>query len=477
MKTAGFYWIPNDNDMQIVMDILEGLDQEDINRLYYKNNLYNFFMNSSMRKSLVELLKMLKKPFLNPNKPPEEIKVELDAVLDLVKEYVYYGHQYIDRIDRVEVMPRKIDIVTDTDSNIISLDAWYRFVLDIIDGEDIHIANWLYDAVEFSKCDEFGDYEKIKPVKYYEKVLDYDFMKDEVIEKDRLMNPMYVIPQDALRHSIINIMGYIGSALIVDYMERYTKNSYSYDPETHKCMIIMKNEFLFKRLLATDGKKNYADIRELQEGNPVSKSKSLAIMGLPIDKNTLPEKTKKSLQKILKEDVLDIEQIDPLVVLKKLILFEKEIISLLKKGDKSYYKPLTVKAMYNYPNPMSIQGIKASIAYNALRDPGHEALDLDARNSIDIIKTNITRDNIKPLEQTNPKKYSQIIDLMNSYIEFDSDITSIALPIGEPVPEWIIDFIDYKSIINDNIKNFPLDSLGLHRFNKSTINYSNILKL
>jgi hypothetical protein len=236
----------------------------------------------------------------------------------------------------------------------------------------------------------------------------------------------------------------------------------------------MKNEFLFKRLLATDGKKNYADIRELQEGNPVSKSKSLAIMGLPINKNTLSEGAKKQLQKILKDDILDVDKINPLTVLKKLIIFEKGIISQLQKGDKSYYKPLTVKAMHNYPKPMSIQGIKSSIVYNALRD---EALDLSARNSIDIIKVSINRENIAHLSVDNPKKYEQIIKLMNEYTEFSSEIDSVALPIGEPVPQWIIEFIDYSSIVNDNIKNFPLDSIGLYRFNKANINYSNILKL
>jgi hypothetical protein len=420
---------------------------------------------------------MLKKPFLNPNKPPEEIKVELDTVLDIVKEYVYYGHHYIDRLDRVEIMPRAIDIVTDTDSNIISLDAWYRFVLELIKEEDIHIAHWLYDPIKFIKADEFGDYETINPIKEIKGKIDYSFVDDEILEKERLQNPIYLIPQDSLRHSIINIMGYIGSALIVDYMERYTKNSYSYDPETHKCMIIMKNEFLFKRLLATDGKKNYADIRELQEGNPVSKSKSLAIMGLPINKNTLSEGAKKQLQKILKDDILDVDKINPLTVLKKLIIFEKGIISQLQKGDKSYYKPLTVKAMHNYPKPMSIQGIKASIVYNALRDEGYEALDLSARNSIDIIKVSINRENIAHLSVDNPKKYEQIIKLMNEYTEFSSEIDSVALPIGEPVPQWIIEFIDYSSIVNDNIKNFPLDSIGLYRFNKANINYSNILKL
>ena len=57
-------------------------------------------------------------------------KDELDKLCELMYEYVYYGHFYIDKLDRIEYMQRDISIITDTDSTIISLDAWYRFVLE-----------------------------------------------------------------------------------------------------------------------------------------------------------------------------------------------------------------------------------------------------------------------------------------------------------------------------------------------------------
>ena len=478
MMTAGFYWIPTRKEMDIVYELISSLSQEDINRLYYKNNLYEFFSNTSMKKALLYILKSLKRPFLDPNIPPEEIKVELDELVDIVYEYVYYGYQYIDRLDRVKIMPRDIDIVTDTDSNIICLDRWYRFVLnEIVKGNDLKIAHQINNLIEFIHVDEFGDQDKTKPIRIINPDLDYNFMDDEVIEKERHEHPLEITAQDGLRHSIINIMGYICSYLIVDYMERYTKNSYSYDPSTHKCKIIMKNEFLFKRLLATDGMKNYADIRELQEGKPVSKSKSLAIMGLNIDKSTLPSETRKELQKILYEDILDSKNINLVDVLKKLKLFEKNIIKLLESGDKRYYKPATVKAIYHYVNPMGTQSIKASVAYNALKDDNQEPLNLQERNAINIIKTDINSKNIEHLKIDNPAKYEQIISLMNSYPEFSDGISAVGLPASEEVPKWLIEFIDYRSIINDNLADFPLDSIGLNRYGKKPINYTNILKL
>ena len=54
-----------------------------------------------------------------------------------------------------------------------------------------------------------------------------------------------------------------------------------------------------------------------------------------------------------------------------------------------------------------------------------------------------------------------------------NEITSIAMPLDVETPEWVLDFIDYNTIINDNIS-FPLDSLGIH---EGKANYTNIVRL
>ena len=54
---------------------------------------------------------------------------------------------------------------------------------------------------------------------------------------------------------------------------------------------------------------------------------------------------------------------------------------------------------------------------------------------------------------------------------------TIAFPIDSEVPDWILYFVNAAEIVNDNLKNFPLDSIGLNRLDNQSVNYSNIISL
>jgi hypothetical protein len=57
-----------------------------------------------------------------------------------------------------------------------------------------------------------------------------------------------------------------------------------------------------------------------------------------------------------------------------------------------------------------------------------------------------------------------------------NEITAVAMPYETELPGWLEPFIDYNSIIDDNIGGFPYESIGIQRMNKS-VNYTNIVKL
>jgi len=475
MTTSGFNYIPSEEDMDIVWGIICNLTQQDLNRLYYKNNLFSFMENKSMERALIYILSKLESPFLDPNKPPKEISVELDELNDIIMEYVYYSHQIIDRLDRYDNMIRKVCIITDTDSCIISLDAWYRFVFEKIQNIDLKIKHEMVPMVGFLEKDEFGDLiDGQKMVEILDEPVDYDFYQDEIVQMSKAINPIKIIPQEGVRYSIINILAYCIGNVINDYMEKFTMHSNSYD-KNKKCLLIMKNEFLFKRILLMDVKKNYASIQELQEGNIVPKGKQQDIKGLMMGKSNLNKRTQERLQEIMYEEVLTCDEIDELRLIKELAKFENEIYRSLESGEKKFYKPVTIKSINNYENPMRIQGIKASIVWNAIKDEGLEAIDLSSRNGIDLLKVIINPKKITHFEIEEPELFQKLTELMKQK-DYASGIDCVAVPKNVEIPKWLTEFIDYKTIINDNAKHFPIEQLNIYRGNDNN-NYTNILKL
>ena len=247
IDSCGYRWYPDEEEMEIIWRVINNLGQIDLNRVYYKNNLYEFMSNDSMIKAIKIIMHKLENPFFNSLEVPKEIEAELYELADILKEYVYYGNMYIDRIDRCDNMIKSVIMVSDTDSCIVSLDAWYRFVYDIIKDENINIRK--YDPVSvirFIEKDEFGDVINLKdlsPIHFEEPDEHYDFENDEIIMQQHAISPLTFMPQDYMRYSIINILAFVVDYLINDYMEKFTKNNHSW-AEGKKCKIILKNEFL-----------------------------------------------------------------------------------------------------------------------------------------------------------------------------------------------------------------------------------------
>lgn len=229
----------------------------------------------------------------------------------------------------------------------------------------------------------------------------------------------------------------------------------------------------------TDVKKSYATIQELQEGNPIPQNidTALDIKGIAsMAKSSMSDFTRRELKKIMYEDILNSDVIDQLTVVKHIAILEKKIMRSLFEGSKDYYKPVVVKSMDNYEDPMGQQGIKASLVWNALRDDNMTLLNMGERNSIDIAKVDINSMNIEKIKDKYPELYVRCQNLLKDKY-FQAGITAIGIPNDEDVPEWLSEFIDYKSIVNDNVSGFPLEAIGAMRLTNSNLNYTNILKL
>lgn len=483
-KFGMYKWIPDYKDLDIIYSTLRGLDQEDINRIYYKNNLYEFLNNSSMTRALVYILKTLTVPYMECAKPPKEIKVELDVLQDFCREYVYYPHIWMDRVDRCQNMIKNVCAISDTDSTIVCLDPFYRFVLDKIRYENIPVSR-----IELEVWNE--DQKKIgtRPFVIPPEKLDYDFITDSIVTTREGISPFIFLPQDNLRYSIINMIAYIAGNLCNEYNIEFTKHSGSFQPDK-KCLLYLKNEFLFKRALLTDGKKNYATLQEVQEGKIIPKGikTQLDIKGLQINKSTLKPSIKTELQKILFEEVLDSESINQVAIIKRLAILAHKMKDSLDSGDKEFYKPAVIKSLDNYSDPLSIQGIKAAMIWNEVKGDQYEAINLNERNTIDIVKVNITPANILCIQDKFPDVYDRFVALFSNKAIFPPKpisasakvyytVSSLAIPVNVPTPEWVIPFIDSGTIINDCLRQFPLDSINISTLGNANVNYSNIMKI
>ena len=201
---------------------------------------------------------------------------------------------------------------------------------------------------------------------------------------------------------------------------------------------------------------------------------SLDVKGLPMNKSTLNKETRRRLKEILYEDILNSDTVDQIQVLKSLGKFEKDIYDSLASGNKEYYIPKRIKSIHSYSDPTRIQGIMAAEVYNRLRTSDMEPIDLEQINSIDVVKVNITEKNIESQKEKNPEIYNKLVNLFKDPLFSNKkSITSIAIPINEKVPDWLLDFIDYNTIINNNIV-FPIESLGIY---EGKSNYTNIVKI
>lgn len=468
LYSSGFYWIPTEKEMTLIWDILNRCTQHELNKLFYKNNLFWFVDNTIVMNKIIQILSTLDVPFIDPNKPPQEVKDMMDELYQMIYEWVYYDKQYMDRIDRTENMYRCVSMLTDTDSCFISFDGWYRYILDKTFNIPMKIK-------EIEIDEKTAD---VKPA--FETRYDYDFYRDEIIEMQDYIRPDVITPQVGFRCSIINILASIMGKLAIDYMGKYSDNSNSttcYDGSKRKSFFILKNEFQLKRALITDGKKNYCAYQERQESSIIPKEKALAITGMPIKKVGVPDSTKAALQRILMENILDNPgQISQVEIVKQLAILEKQIIQAIHDGSKEYFKPERIKAIMAYDNPMRESGIKASVVYNELKDDNEEPIDLTTRNSILNIKIDINKKNVETLKEKYPNVYEKAVTLMRKK-EFAKGITGIAILEDKVVPEWVKDYIDYTTIVNDNLHTFPCEAVGIDRREKDAINYTNILRL
>lgn len=410
----------------IIMNILKTFDQETLNRIYFKNNIYEFCLVPKIYDKLAKTFTVLK-DFKNPNSVPIDAQPGLENVWGYIEEFVVYKHFTYNRIQRLKYERRKSVIVVDTDSNMIHLAPWVKFTTE----------------------------------KFY--CRDNDII-DGKSEEDLL-------------YISINVMNFFVTQMVNTTLNKYTKRSNILKEYRHR--INMKNEFLYLKMVLSKVKKRYAGSIRLREGEELIPEK-LDIKGHDFMKASCTEYVKKYMENIVRDEILYAKDISLPRILRKISDLEDIIFESLHKAEKNYFLPRQVKPMEEYKKPMSIQQFKATMHWNLI----YPEMGIDLPSNVYVIKLRLGKKNVlEELQNKYPDIYRRINkNIINSGIEGLGSVETIAIPSNlKEIPQWIIDFIDYETMVNDNVSKFypVLEALGIPTIKaKSSVSFfSNILDI
>lgn len=418
--------IPKKANLELISSYIDSLSQDEINRVYYKNNLYEFSSLKPIHKMLERILKKVES-FKDPNKIPNNIKGDIEYLWNYYEEFVVYNHFVFNRINRLKNDTRMSVTTIDTDSNMVCLLKWVEYLQDTIIFKD-----------------------------------------DELLAKD---------PEEMI-FTCVNMMAYYLTQMITKILNKYTEKSNIL--EEYRPRINMKNEFLFSKQILANAKKRYVTNQILREGKLLVPEK-MDTKGFDFVKSSTSIETKKYYESLIKKYILYSDKIDIAAILRELQKFEKEIIDSLSRGEKKYLTPASANEIESYKKPFSQQQVLAVIAWNTAC-PNNT---IQLPEKIMMAKVNLeTEAKLEQLRTYNEEIYWNLKEgIFNSDIPQvkNKGVYIIAIPPNlTEVPDWITPFIDTATISNNVLnKFFPLlHSLGLRTFKTSKRSYpSNILNL
>lgn len=250
-------------------------------------------------------------------------------------------------------------------------------------------------------------------------------------------------------------------------------------------IINMKSEFNYKKVLTTRNKKNYAGIIVGELGKTLPKPK-LDMKGLAIKKSTVAKMLRDKFEVILFEDILSADNINISEVIERFDDIEEIVDESIRKGEVSYLLPKSVKGFESYAAPDSQEVVRAVIAWNAL-EPTKSISPPDQIYTIKLIDSEIDSEEMLELKAKHPDKYKRILsDIFNIDSTNKLDVSrfkfnSVAIPKSEEkIPDYILPFIDYRTMIEKNVNNgyILLESLGILVDEYKDVKYkSNIIEI
>ena len=329
----------------------------------------------------------------------KEAKNKIELLWKYYREFVFYNYFSFNRIGRLRYDYRKAIVTVDTDSNMVDLGIWI------------------------------------------------DWLKNNIINLNPILSSR---DEKKMIYNMVNIACYSISELYAEHLGKYCKVANI--PDDIAWRINIKNEFLFERMILSNRKKRYMSKTLLREGSEYVK---VDTKGLDFMKSSCNASSQAFFEKLAKEKVLECKNISIPDVIRDVQQFENYVKQTLVNGEKEFLVPSKVKELEAYANPLTNMGVNAVLAWNTC----YPNMDIQLPDIIDIVKVNMnTEEDIEPLKQTEPEIYNNIMEGIfgnNNPKIRKKGIYVIAIPRNvEKIPEWILPYIDYDEIVNNNISKF-----------------------
>lgn len=247
----------------------------------------------------------------------------------------------------------------------------------------------------------------------------------------------------------VNTIMYLMTYLI---NETYIRQGIEFGVEdNYLSKINMKNEFLLKTLMLTNGKKHYASLVTMQEG-VIFKEPEVDIKGLAIKKTNTNKNVRQKVTEILEESILKSDSVKVGDIVKGYKKLEQEIYQSLKNGEVKYVSPDSSNSASNYDSPYSIKAFRGVMLWNKL----FPELEIFLPSKVYTLDLNIPSFEAVKENIDDPKYLAVFKDLFENnspLITNKGYISVLSMPREiEKIPDIFIPFIDITSQINKNIK-------------------------
>jgi len=395
-----------ESEIKTLKKFIEKLSLYELVLLYYRNDFYEF-IKTPIIQPLIEYLhdKDLMKigEFLKEN--DLEHKDILEALWFFLDTFVADYTVESEQLDKVPDMQRRTVLVIDTDSNFLYLGPFLKYIEETFGLVDLSLES---------------------------------------------------------KVSIVNILTFCLSK----YVEKlfYTLTSKLNIQEEFKKYIVMKNEFMFEKLLLTKLKKNYLAKSIFREGNFLKEPK-IVIKGLQFKKSGTNRATRDFFNDLIMDEIIYPDNINFESLINKILDFQDLICKELADGSPNYASNERLNNFGNYKFPYRMAVVRGSILWNALY-PQNPILPGDRAY---VYKTNlITVEDLASIKDEYPEEFDIIYKTVFMNEELTSyGVGSFVFPRNvSKLPDFIIPFIRVEEIITDNLKKgFPIvEALGIKIF-------------